>query len=65
MTIHPPQSFGAIKSSADFYIGAAVIAGIPGRYFNGSIAGARIYNRTLSGSEIGTLYTNGISGGIF
>jgi Concanavalin A-like lectin/glucanases superfamily/Immunoglobulin domain/Fibronectin type III domain len=60
-----PQSFGAIKSSADFCIGAAIIAGTPGRYFNGSIAGARIYNRALSGSEIGMLYTNGISGGIF
>jgi hypothetical protein len=34
-------------------------------YFPGSMAGFRIYNRALSGTEIGTLYTNGINGNIF
>jgi hypothetical protein len=38
--------------------------GIFGRFY-GSQKGVRMYDRALSGSEISTLYTNGISGEIF
>jgi hypothetical protein len=36
-----------------------------GGAFYGSEKGVRMYNRALSASEIGTLYTNGISGAVF
>jgi len=39
-------------------------SGIYGK-FTGSQKGVRMYSRALSGAEIGTLYTNGISGLVF
>ncbi len=45
----------ALNPSADFWIGGQ--NGWPSRYFNGDIDDVRIYNRALSESEIGELYS--------
>jgi hypothetical protein len=34
-------------------------------FFSGSLCGARVYNRALSASEVGTVYNNGIASGIY
>jgi hypothetical protein len=35
------------------------------QYFSGSLSGVAVYNRALSASEVGMLYSNGVAGGHF
>ncbi len=53
----PASSGGAANS---FYISGNSALG--GNYFNGSIANVQVYNTTLAGKDIGTLYSEGIMG---
>ncbi|HEX3856321.1 MAG TPA: LamG-like jellyroll fold domain-containing protein [Verrucomicrobiae bacterium] len=48
-----------------FYIGGAGYSGPASNLPDFPMAGVRLYDRALSVNELGTLYTNGISGGIF
>ena len=48
-----------------FYVGGAGYSGPTSNLPNFAMAGVRFYNRALSANELGTLYANGISGGIF
>lgn len=45
-------------------MGLGIRAGLNDGLFNGALADCRVYNRTLSATDIGTLYANGAAGSV-
>jgi hypothetical protein len=66
-------SFGAFENDFPFTMQATGSEVDIGRrtylgyeqYFSGSLSGVAVYNRALSASEVGMLYSNGVAGGHF
>jgi hypothetical protein len=64
VALNTSAPFSAAPATADLPnpMGLGCRSGINDGFFNGALADCRIYNRTLSATEVGTLFANGAAG---